>query len=140
MAVTLYLLHVPHIPQHIIRSDCLTYLPVSNCFDNVLIVVDHFTRMAHFLPCTKSVTTKETATLILHGVYVLRGLPRVLVSDRSTRNLSVPSGKYFGDTSERGSTSLPVDTRSPGDGRPLQMNTDETRNLTLEIWRMVKPL
>jgi hypothetical protein len=28
-----------------------------------LIVIDHLTRMAHFMPCTKNITTEETATL-----------------------------------------------------------------------------
>jgi hypothetical protein len=33
--------------------DYLThYLPESNGFNRVLIVVDHLTRMAHFMPCT----------------------------------------------------------------------------------------
>jgi hypothetical protein len=65
--------------------DYLTHLLVSNGFDNVLIVVDHPTRMAHFLPCMKSVTTEETANLFLHGVYILQGLPRVLVSDHDPK-------------------------------------------------------
>jgi transposase InsO family protein len=58
---------------------------VSNGFDSVLIVVDHLTRMAHFMPCTESVTAEETATLFLKGVYRLHGLPRVLVSDRDPK-------------------------------------------------------
>jgi putative transposase len=37
--------------------------------------------MAHFLPCTETVTAEETATLFLHGVYRLHGVPRVQVGD-----------------------------------------------------------
>jgi transposase InsO family protein len=44
--------------------------------------------MAHFLPCTESVTAKETATLFLEGVYRLHGLPRVLMSDRDPKFVS----------------------------------------------------
>jgi hypothetical protein len=44
--------------------------------------------MAHFMPCTKKVTIVETATLVLHGVYRLHGLPRVLVSDRDPKFIS----------------------------------------------------
>jgi hypothetical protein len=58
---------------------------VRNGFDNVLILVDHLTRMPYFLPCKESVTTKETAKLFLTGVYRLHGLPRVLVSDRDPK-------------------------------------------------------
>jgi hypothetical protein len=54
----------------------------------VLIVIDHLTRIAHFLPCTEIVTAEEKATLFLQGVYRLHGLPRVLVSDRDPKFVS----------------------------------------------------
>ena len=50
MAATVYPLHVPPIPWHTVGLDYLTHLHVSNGFGNELIVVDHVTRMAHFLP------------------------------------------------------------------------------------------
>jgi hypothetical protein len=46
MAATLYTLHVPPIPWDTVGLDYLTHVSVSNGFDNVLIVVDHLTRMA----------------------------------------------------------------------------------------------
>jgi hypothetical protein len=52
MAATLYPLHVSPIPWHTVGLDYLTYSHVRNGFDSVLIVVDHLTRVAHFLPCT----------------------------------------------------------------------------------------
>jgi hypothetical protein len=85
MAATLYPLHVPPRPWHTIGLDYLTNLHVSNGFDNVLIVVDHLTRIAHFMPCIESVTAKETASLFLQRVYRLHGLPHVLVSDRDPK-------------------------------------------------------
>jgi hypothetical protein len=63
MAATLYSLHVPQRAWHTVGLDYLTHLHVSNGFDNVLIVVDHLNRMAHFVPCTYSVTAEEIATL-----------------------------------------------------------------------------
>jgi hypothetical protein len=63
----------------------LTLLLVSNGFDSELIVVDLLTRIAHFMPCRESVTAEETATLFLHGIYRLHGLPRVLGSDRGPK-------------------------------------------------------
>jgi hypothetical protein len=63
MAATLYPLHVPPTPWHTVGLDYLAHLHVSNSFESVLIVIDHLTRVAHFLPCTKSVTTQETANL-----------------------------------------------------------------------------
>jgi hypothetical protein len=52
MAATLYPLLVPPKPWHIVGLDYLAHLLESNGFNNVLIVVDHLTRMAHFLPYT----------------------------------------------------------------------------------------
>jgi hypothetical protein len=62
MAATLYPLHVPPIPWHAAGLDYLTHLLESNGLNNVLIVADHLTRIAHFLPCIETVTTEETAT------------------------------------------------------------------------------
>jgi hypothetical protein len=88
MAANLYPLRVPPRPWHTVGLDYLTHLLVSNGFDSLLIVVDHLTRMAHFLPCTESVTTKETANTFSQGVYRLHGLPRVLVTDRDRKFVS----------------------------------------------------
>jgi hypothetical protein len=53
MTATLYpLLFLPK-PWHTLGLDYLTHLHVSNGFDIVLIMVDHLTRMARFLPCTQ---------------------------------------------------------------------------------------
>jgi transposase InsO family protein len=88
MVATLYPLLVPPSPWHTVGLDYLTHLHESNGFNSVLIVVDHLTRMAHFLPCTETATAEETATLFLHGVYRLHGLPRVLVTDRDPKFVS----------------------------------------------------
>jgi hypothetical protein len=88
MAAILYPLPVPPRPWHTIGLDYLTHLRESNDFNSVLIIVDHLTRMAHFLQCKEIVTAEETATLFLQAVYRLHGLPRVLVSDRDTKFVS----------------------------------------------------
>jgi hypothetical protein len=86
MAATLYPLpNLPRRPRHTVGLDYLTHLPMSNGFDSMMIVVDHLTGMAHFLPCTESITAEDIATLLLHGVYRLHGLPRVLVSERDPK-------------------------------------------------------
>jgi hypothetical protein len=85
MAATLYPLPVPPKPWHTFGLDYLTHLPESKGFNCVLIVVDHLTRMAHFLPCIETVVAEETRTLFLQGIYRLHGLPRVLISDRDPK-------------------------------------------------------
>jgi hypothetical protein len=78
-------LPLPPRPWHTVGLGCLTHLPESNGFNSVLIVVDHLTRMPHFLLCTQTVTAEETATLFLQRVYRLHGLPRMLISDRDPK-------------------------------------------------------
>jgi hypothetical protein len=87
-AATLYPLRAPPRPWHTLGLDYWTHLPLSNGFDSVLIGVDHLTRMAHSLPCIESVIAEKPQVFLLHGVYRLHGLPRVLVSDRDPKFVS----------------------------------------------------
>jgi hypothetical protein len=41
--------------------DFIVDLPKSKSFDSVFVVVDRLTKMAHFVPCNKTITGKETA-------------------------------------------------------------------------------
>jgi hypothetical protein len=58
---------------------------MNDGFDNALYLVDHLTRMAQFLTCTKSVASKETTSLFLQGVLKLHGLRQVFVNDRDPK-------------------------------------------------------
>jgi hypothetical protein len=62
--------------------DFITDLPLSRCFDAILVVVDRLTKMAHFIPCNKTATSADTARLVMDNVVRLHGLPDDIVSDR----------------------------------------------------------
>ncbi|XP_061482570.1 transmembrane 9 superfamily member 2 isoform X2 [Rhineura floridana] len=51
----------------------------------ILVVVDLFTKMAHFLPCAGLPSAPETAQLLLTQVFRLHGLPDHLISDRGAQ-------------------------------------------------------
>lgn len=72
----------PTAPWTSISMDFLTDLPPSDGFDAVLVVVDRFTKMAHFIPCLKSTSSEEAARLVLREVFRLHGFPTNIVSDR----------------------------------------------------------
>jgi hypothetical protein len=100
MAATLYPLLVPPRPWHTVGLDYLTHLPESYGFNNVLIVVDHLTRMAHFLPCTERLLPKKLQLCFYMESTAYMDYPEcwsVIV----TRNSSVAFGGHFGDASER---------------------------------------
>jgi hypothetical protein len=51
-------------------------------------VMDRFTKMAHFLPCTKAINSQETADLLMHEVFKHHGLPDDIISDRGPQFIS----------------------------------------------------
>jgi len=58
--------------------DFITDLPIVRTKNSILVVVDRFTKMAHFTFCSKSITAEETVQLILDGIVRLHGLSRKL--------------------------------------------------------------
>lgn len=67
--------------QHL-SCDFVGPLPLSNGYNFVLTIVDRFTKMAIFVPCTKNITSLEFATLFVKYVYSRHGLPSTIVTDR----------------------------------------------------------
>lgn len=57
-------------------------LPKSNDKDITLVVVDRFTKYAHFLPLKHPFTAKEVINLFTDNIFKLHALPTVIVTDR----------------------------------------------------------
>ena len=64
--------------------DFIVDLPAFEGHDSVLVVVDRFSKMAHFLPCSKDIDAAGTAKLFLDQVFKLHGFPETIISDRGS--------------------------------------------------------
>ncbi len=73
---------IPSRPWGSIAMDFITDLPTVRAKNSILVVVNRFTKMAHFTPCSKSITAEETGQLILDGIVRLHGLLEEIVSYR----------------------------------------------------------
>jgi hypothetical protein len=65
--------------------DFITDLLLSEGFDAIKVTKDRLTKMAHFSPCRKTITSSETANLFIKDIVRLHGLPNSIVSDRDPR-------------------------------------------------------
>ena len=62
--------------------DFMTDLPECQRFDAIMVVVDRFTKMAHFTPCTKTITSEQCVDMFIDRVVRHHGIPENIITDR----------------------------------------------------------
>jgi len=78
-------LEVPYAAWTSITVDFITQLPESQGQTQIMVVVDHFTKMAHFIGLGTNATAKDVADTFLKEVWKLHGLPSEIVSDMDAK-------------------------------------------------------
>jgi hypothetical protein len=72
-------------PWSSISMDFITDLLNSKAFNSIFVVVDQLTKMAHLMPCNKTVTGEETARFFMDNIYKYHGLPNNIISNRGSQ-------------------------------------------------------
>ncbi|GJP73424.1 hypothetical protein CLOP_g4139 [Closterium sp. NIES-67] len=75
-------LPVPEQPWQVVSLDFITGLPpTSSGHDAILVVIDKFSKMGHFIPTHTTARTEETAQLFVRHIISQHGIPTTLISD-----------------------------------------------------------
>ena len=76
---------VPFAAWMSISADFITQLPQSQGRTQIMVVVDGFTKMAHFIGLEQNATAKDVANVFLREVWKLHGLPTEIISDMDAK-------------------------------------------------------
>lgn len=71
-----------------IAMDFIDGLPNSNGFTAIWVIVDHFSKAAHFLPLKHPYHAQDLANMFMEHIFKLLGMPASIVGDRDPTFLS----------------------------------------------------
>jgi hypothetical protein len=90
-------LELPYAPWTSIPIDFITDLPLSEDCDQLWVIIDRFTKMAHFIPLKKDQKTAEHLVRIFaHEIWRFHGIPTDIISDHDSRFTSTEWKQFLG--------------------------------------------
>ncbi len=72
-------------PWESVSMDFMVSLPPSKGFDAIMVVVDRFSKMAHFIPTKENAMAQKTRRLFFTHVFKHHGLPKDIMSDKDPK-------------------------------------------------------
>jgi len=76
---------IPEKPWSHILADFITKLLLAQGYDAILVVCDHFSKMAHFIATMEKTSAEGLTKLFWDYVWKLHGLPESIISDRGVQ-------------------------------------------------------
>jgi hypothetical protein len=119
-------------PWEVVGMDFLTnYQKNSKLqYTAILILVCHLKNMAHFVPCHKEITAKETTNLFIDNCYTLHGVPKVIASDRDPRFV----GTFWQSFMRKLNTKLNMSSARQPQADGLTERANETMQILLRCY------
>ncbi|CAI7929472.1 unnamed protein product [Closterium sp. NIES-54] len=72
--------------RQVVSLDFITGLPsTSQGHDSILVVIDKFSKMGHFIPTNATATAEATARLFFDRIITIHGIPATLISERDPK-------------------------------------------------------
>jgi hypothetical protein len=66
--------------------DFIVGLPrMQSCYNSILVIVDRFSKVAHFIPVKTTYKGSNLAKLYIARIVCLHGVPKKIVSNRGTQ-------------------------------------------------------
>ena len=72
-------------PWSHILADFITKLPLAQGYNAILVVCDHFSKMAYFIATTEKTSVEGLAKLFQDHIWKLHGLPKSIILDRGVQ-------------------------------------------------------
>ena len=82
-------LPAPLRPWDDVRMDFIAVIPrAQRGMDSIMVIVDRFSKMAHFIPCRKTDNASYITAICFKEISGLHGVPMTIISDRGSMFLS----------------------------------------------------
>jgi hypothetical protein len=82
-------LPISSVPWKDIFMDFILGLPrTKRRRDSIFVIIDHFSKMTHIIPCHKSDNASYVIDLFFTEIIRLHGVPNTIISDRDAKFLS----------------------------------------------------